>query len=83
LEVGEGVDRWLEICEKIGRDGRETVEPETLKEYRRRADVMKEYSWTKSIPELEPPDIVRFRTGFWRLRHGISLVARYLRFTLC
>jgi integrase len=74
LEVGEGVDRWLEICEKIGRDGRETVEPETLKEYRRRADVMKEYPWTKSIPQLEPPDIVRFRN--WLLENKTRDLAR-------
>jgi integrase len=36
LDVAAAVDHWLAICEKIGRDGRETVEPETLKEYRRR-----------------------------------------------
>ena len=38
LEVPEAVDRWLRFVKKIGRDGRETVEPETLKEYRRRAE---------------------------------------------
>src|ERR1700733_15131195 len=62
LEVPEAVDRWLEICEKIGRDGRETVEPETLKEYRRRANVMKEYGWQKQIHELETVDVVQFRS---------------------
>ena len=74
LEVPEAVDRWLEICEKIGRDGRETVEPETLKEYRRRASVMREYAWTKSLPELEPPDIVRFRS--WLLENKTRDLAR-------
>ena len=53
LQVNEAVDRWVSICEKIGRDGRETVEPKTLKEYRRRAKVMKEYRWPKRLHELE------------------------------
>ena len=74
LEVTDAVDRWLEICEKIGRDGRETVEPETLKEYRRRAGVMQEYAWTKSIPELEPPDIIKFRN--WLLENKTRDLAR-------
>ena len=29
--VSHAVQLWLDICEKIGRDGREKVEPETLK----------------------------------------------------
>ena len=32
LSVSESIDRWIDICEKIGRDGRERVEPETFKE---------------------------------------------------
>ena len=74
LEVTDAVDRWLEICEKVGRDGRETVEPETLKEYRRRAGVMQEYAWTKSIPELEPPDVIKFRN--WLLESKTRDLAR-------
>jgi hypothetical protein len=31
MRVPDAVDRWLDICEKIGRDGRETVEAMTLK----------------------------------------------------
>lgn len=33
--VSQAVDDWLNICEKIGRDGREKVEPQTLVEYKR------------------------------------------------
>src|SRR5690606_3456986 len=52
MTIPEAVRRWLDICEKIGRDGREKVEPETLKEYQRRARVMSEYSWPKALHEI-------------------------------
>lgn len=74
LDVSTAVERWLDICEKIGRDGRETVEPETLKEYKRRAQVMKRYAWTKLIHELEQADIVNFRT--WLLENVTRDLAR-------
>lgn len=74
LRVFEAVDRWLDICEKIGRDGREKVEPETLKEYRRRADVMKAYPWTKLLHELAPADVVHLRN--WLLEHRSRDLAR-------
>jgi len=35
ISVIEAVDRWLSICEKIGRDGREKVEKQTYNEYPR------------------------------------------------
>jgi integrase len=74
LDVVAAVDRWLAICEKIGRDGRETVEPETLKEYGRRANVMKEYGWPKQVHELEQADIVHFRS--WLLENKTRDLAR-------
>lgn len=74
LTVAEGVQRWLDICEKIGRDGREVVERETLKEYRRRADVIREYSWNKPLAELRPADCVQFRN--WLLTHKSRDLAR-------
>lgn len=71
LRVSEAVTKWLEICEKIGRDGREAVEFTTLVEYQRRAKVMKVYAWNKYIHELMPADIVAFRN--WLLGEaGIS-----------
>lgn len=62
LAIDRAVDRWLDICEKIGRDGREAVEPTTHVEYRRRARIMKAYSWDRKLHELAPADIVRFRS---------------------
>jgi len=72
--VDQSVNLWLGICEKVGRDGREQVEPQTLVEYQRRARIMKEYAWAKDIQELEPPDIVHFRD--WLLRHKSRDLAR-------
>lgn len=65
--VPAAVQLWLDICEKIGRDGREKVEPETFKEYRHRGRIMQEYDWPKALQELEPSDIVQFRN--WLLEH--------------
>lgn len=72
--VPDAVQRWLDICEKIGRDGREKVEPETLKEYRHRGRIMQEYAWDKDIRELEPADVVRFRN--WLLENKTRDQAR-------
>ncbi len=74
ITVSEAVTRWLDICEKIGRDGREKVEPETFKEYRRRGRVIQEYTWTKNLPELEPSDVVHFRN--WLLQTKSRDLAR-------
>ncbi len=74
LTVAEAVQRWLEICEKIGRDGRESVEPETLKEYARRAKVMQEYKWPKLMHDLSPSDVVQFRN--WLLTNKSRDLAR-------
>jgi len=72
--VPQAVQHWLDICEKIGRDGRETVEPETLKEYRRCGRVIEEYPWLKELQDLEPSDIVHFRN--WLLEHKSRDLAR-------
>lgn len=68
LSVPAAIDRWLDVCEKIGRDGREKVEPQTLKEYRRRANVMKEYAWAKPVHELAAADVVLFRNWLLETR---------------
>jgi integrase len=72
--VPQAVQLWLDICEKIGRDGREKVEPETLKEYRHRGRIMEEYSWPKELFELEPADVVHFRN--WLLENKTRDQAR-------
>jgi len=74
IGVPDAVDRWLTICEKIGRDGREKVELETYKEYARRSKVMKEYAWSKPLYELVPADIVAFRN--WLLETKSRDLAR-------
>lgn len=72
--VPQAVQLWLDICEKIGRDGREKVEPETFKEYRHRGRIMREYEWSKPLQELEPADIVHFRN--WLLQNKTRDQAR-------
>jgi len=74
LSVSEAVDRWLDICEKIGRDGRESVEPMTMVEYRRRAEIIKAYPWVAPLHELVSADVVKFRT--WLLEERSRDLAR-------
>lgn len=74
ITVPDGVQRWLDICEKIGRDGREVVERETLKEYRRRANVICEYPWETCLADLRPADCVQFRN--WLLTNKSRDLAR-------
>jgi len=72
--VPDAVQLWLDICEKIGRDGREKVEKETFKEYRHRGHIMQEYDWPKPIQELEPTDVIQFRN--WLLENKTRDQAR-------
>ncbi|MET0105765.1 MAG: site-specific integrase [Sedimenticola sp.] len=72
--VPQAVELWLDVCEKIGRDGREKVEPATLEEYRRRGRVIREYSWPKNLQELKPSDVVHFRN--WLLHNKSRDLAR-------
>ena len=72
--VPQAVQLWLDICEKIGRDGREKVEPETFKEYRHRGRIMQEYMWPKPLQDLNPADIVHFRN--WLLQNKTRDQAR-------
>jgi len=64
--VAHAVDKWLDICEKEGRDGRDPVTKYTYKNYQYRADIMKSYAWNKELYELSEPDVVEFRS--WLLR---------------
>ena len=62
VTVGDGIEKWLEVCEKEGRDGRDPVTDFTLKGYKYRARIIKSYSWEKDLQELTAPDIVEFRS---------------------
>lgn len=63
----QAIDRWLDICFKEGRDGRDPVTPYTHKIYSYRADIMKSYTWEKELAELQTPDVVAFRS--WLLQN--------------
>ncbi len=60
--VPEAIDRWLDICLKEGRDGRDPVTDYTFKSYQRRAEVMNSHNWVKPLAELQTPDVVGFRS---------------------
>ncbi len=64
--VDEVLDTWLEICEKEGRDGRNTVRPGTIKRYKSITKVARSYDWNGSPSEWEKEDIRNFRG--WLLR---------------
>src|SRR5271167_4935700 len=55
VTVDDGISKWLEVCEKEGRDGRDPVTAFTLKGYKYRAGVIKSYSWEKTLQELTAP----------------------------
>lgn len=60
--VDAAVTKWLEICEREGRDGRDPVTPYTLRTYDYRADIMRAYQWPKPLFELQAPDVIEFRS---------------------
>lgn len=60
--VSAAISRWLDICEKEGRDGRDPVTTHTLRDYEYRADIMRTYAWTRPLGELQPPDVIEFRS---------------------
>lgn len=65
--VADGVKKWLEVCEKEGRSGRDPVTGYTLKSYRYRAGIINLYPWPKPLHELQAPDVVEFRS--WLVTH--------------
>lgn len=71
--VHQGVQKWLDICEREGRNGREPVTKYTLANYEYRADIIKDYAWDKELHELTKPDIIQFRS--WLLQHHSRDVA--------
>lgn len=64
--VEQAIDRWLDICEKEGRDDREPVSPATLENYRWRARTMKAYGWECALQDLREPDVIAFRSWLKR-----------------
>lgn len=70
MRIEEAVNLWLDICEKEGLNGREPISYYTLKNYRYRAEFIKQYRWDKTLSELTAPDIVNFRS--WLLKSDYS-----------
>ena len=76
VTVADGIEKWLEVCEKEGRDGRDPVTDFTLKGYQYRARIINSFSWEKSLQELTAPDIVEFRS--WLLREYPRSMAHFV-----
>ena len=74
--VADGVRKWLEVCEKEGRDGRDPITSFTLKGYEYRGRVMNEYPWPKPLRELTVPDVIEFRS--WLLKHYPRSMAHHV-----
>jgi integrase len=62
VTVAQGLQKWLDVCEKEGRDGGDPVTNYTFKNYKWRRDHILRYGWTKTLPQLTSPDMVEFRT---------------------
>jgi integrase len=60
------VNKWLEVCEREGRDGRKPVSRAVMTVYNHRANIMLAYPWSKPLQDLSKPDIVDFRS--WLLK---------------
>lgn len=63
--VADGLQLWLDVCEKEGRDGRPPVTKATLIGYQWRRDLILEYQWPE-LHDLKPADVRHFRG--WALR---------------
>jgi integrase len=76
VTVADGMQKWLEVCEKEGRDGRDPVTAFTLKGYRYRAHVITLYPWPKTLHELTAPDVIEFRS--WLLKNYPRSMAHFI-----
>lgn len=65
--VNGGLEKWLEVCEKEGRHGRDPVTKYTLQTYSRRKEIIEQYNWDLELHELTAPDVVEFKS--WLLRN--------------
>lgn len=71
--VRQGLQKWLDVCEKEGCNGREPITTGTLQNYEYRVGIINAYNWTKELHELTAPDVVEFRS--WLLRNCSRPVA--------
>ena len=73
-KVEQGVQKWLEVCEKEGVNGRSPVTAGTVENYKYRANIILAYGWEKLLHELTRADAVEFRS--WLLANYSRSVAR-------
>ncbi len=78
--VRQGLQKWLDVCEQEGCNGREPITKGTLQNYEYRVGIINAYNWTKELHELTAPDIVEFRS--WLLRNYSRPVAHKALTTL-
>jgi integrase len=78
--IEQGLQKWLDVCEKEGRNGRDPITKDTLANYQWRRDCILKYTWTKGLHELTAPDIVEFRS--WLLRTYSQDMAQCLLLSL-
>jgi integrase len=71
--IDQGLQKWLDVCAKEGRNGRDPVTAGTIQNYEYRAGIIRAYEWTKPLHELTAPDIVEFRS--WLLLNHSRVVA--------
>ncbi|MEO9474616.1 MAG: site-specific integrase [Cyclobacteriaceae bacterium] len=65
--VNEAIDHLLEICGRVGRNGKEPVQSSTVKYYRDITERARSYPWLKTLDELDFEDAKAFRE--WLLRN--------------
>ena len=71
--IEQGLQKWLDVCAREGRNGRDPVTAGTVQNYEYRAGIIRAYEWNKPLHELTAPDIVEFRS--WLLLHHSRSVA--------
>jgi integrase len=71
--IEQGLQKWLDVCAREGRNGRDPVTAGTVQNYEYRAGIIRAYEWKKPLHELTAPDIVEFRS--WLLLHHSRSVA--------
>jgi len=63
VTVAEAADKWLKVCEDIGRRGREPIEKSTLRPYKRHARYIKELIGNVRLNQLDAFVCDRFKTS--------------------
>ena len=62
VSVAEAAEKWLHVCETVGRRGREPVEKSTLKPYKLHVRYIKEMIGSVKLNQLDPQACERFKT---------------------